>query len=276
MMQRHALLGSLAGLALALGATGAWAQGPGNLPPGDNGNPPTSITTTTRARDTDRVTLDLRDVPIRDALDALFRGRQAGYVLDNSVAQNPVTVNALIRDQPFDVALNTILRSAGLRATRQQGTYLITVRQPVDQTGMATATAPTTTDVTATDTTAQQTTVVKIPLFHASPEVAQLLGGTMIPPDGSQFSGGGGIGGGGLGGFGGSNFGGGGFGGSSFGGGGFGGMSSFGGGGLGGFGGSSFGGGGLGGFGGSSFGGGGFGGIGGGGIGGFGGGYRGY
>jgi len=260
-MNTHRNLWRAGVIALALSASALGAQPPGNAPrPAirSTATPSTAITSTTRARDTDRVTLDLRDVPIRDALDALFRGRAAGYVLDNSVAQNPVTVNALIRDQPFNVALNTLLRSAGLRATRQQGTYLITTRQPPEQAAAAPTAAPTT-DVTGTaETTAQEMTVAKVPLFHASPEVAQLLGGTMIPPDGSQIAGAGGglgntgFGGSGLGGFGNSTFGGtGGFGSTGFGGmGGFGGINTFGGlgsyGGLGSFGGY---GGGIGGYG---------------------------
>jgi hypothetical protein len=264
-------LGALAGLSLVLGAPFALAAEPGNLPPANDAGATTNITTTNRARQNDRVSLDLRDVPIRDALDALFNGRDVGYVLDNSVAQTPVTVNATIRDQPFDVALSTILRAAGLRATRQQGIYTIALRQ--QDTTQAAAPQPTTPDITATDTTTQPSTIAKIPLFHVDPDIVQVLGGTLIPPDGASSFGGGGLGGGGFGGGMSGGFGGGmsgGFGGmnSGFGGmsGGFGGMSSGFGGMGGGFGGMSSGFGGMGG----GFGGGMSSGFGGG----FGGGYR--
>lgn len=199
-----------------------------------------------------KVSLEIQDADVRDALKLLFDAAGVQNYTVASDVQGTVTVK--LTDVPFETALRSILDQVDATYSFEAGLIRIFKREKP----------------TVTPTTEQpsiQTTKVtrKIPILHADPYlIALLLSGQGaqfgIPPEWSTAATGG------FGGFGGGGFGGGGFGGGGFGGGGFG--AGYGGGG---FGGGGFGGGG---FGGGGFGGGGFGGggIGGGGGGRFGGG----
>jgi hypothetical protein len=237
-----------------------------------------------------KVTLNLKDVPLRSAIDALFQGTGLQYSVDPNVPNVPVTLN--IRDVGLQPALRILIRQAavavpGLTVSREGDIYVVKIRQAVTAPPPVAEDAPPEFGDQQTDVTWE-----KIPVQFNNVAVFVLaFGGQMLPTEADVLLGGGGGGGfggqgggfggggfGGQGGFGGGGFGGGGFGGGGFGGGGFGGGGfgggGFGGGGLGGgFGGGGFGGGGLGGggFGGGGFGGGGLGGFGGGGFGGGGG-----
>lgn len=231
-----------------------------------------------------QVTLDLRDIPLRNAIALLFQGTGIQYAIDPNVTNVPVTLN--IRDISLPAALRLIVRQAavsipGLTSAKEGDIYLIRIRQAPPPAPAVAEEPPV--DQQASD---QELTWEKIPIqFNNVAVFALAFGGTMLPTELDVLmnsSGGGGGYGGGMGGYGGGMGGGGGFGGGYGGmGGGLGGFGGglgggFGGGGLGGFGGGGFGGGGLGGFGGGGFGGGGFGGggfggggFGGGGLGGF-------
>jgi hypothetical protein len=224
-----------------------------------------------------KVTLTLREAPLRAVLDQVFAGSGLQYVVDAGVPDVPITLN--IREVGLQSALRMVVRLAagqapGLTQAREGEVFIIRIRREAPP-------APVMTDELPPDFRDEQQTTEweKIPIQFNS-VTAILYGLTqnsfgVLPTEAELLLGGlGGGFGGGLGGFGGGGFGGGGLGG--FGGGGLGGLGGggFGGGGLGGFG-----GGGLGGFGGgfgSGFGGGagrgGLGGFGGGGLGGFGGG----
>jgi hypothetical protein len=75
-----------------------------------------------------KVSLDLKDAPIRDALEKLFRQTKSDYSLDNSV-QGYVTLK--ITDQPFETALRLLItRSATpLTYTKESGVYIIKPRR---------------------------------------------------------------------------------------------------------------------------------------------------
>ena len=203
------------------------------------------------------VTIDLKDAPIRSALEQIFNAANVQYQMDNQV-QGFVTLK--IRDQPFENALKLIMRSATipLTYTKENGVYIVKPRPVVIPTsGLDT---PVVDDpparrqfeiITLSYIDAMDLDQLFGPFIFLRPFQRQQQGGQM----GGGFGGGGGqggLGGGGFGGGQGGGLGGGGFGGGQgggLGGGGFGGGQ---GGGLGG------GGGGLGG--GGGFGGGGFGG----------------
>ncbi|MGC8833240.1 MAG: STN domain-containing protein [Armatimonadota bacterium] len=229
---------------------------------------------TASARKDDRVTIDVKDANIRDVLSLLQKGREKSFnfVIDPQVLASAPPINASLSDVPFETALRTILNGHGLKYTKSQDTYTISLRTPQTELGTTAPTQPTTETTTTETTTRASVTVAKIPLMRADPaEVAQILGGTVIS-GGLIGSIGGGYGGGfgGYGGFGGiGSYGG--FGGGFGGYGGFGGIGSYGGfgGGLGSYGGF----GGIGSYGGFGGGLGSYGGIGS--YGGFGGGYGG-
>jgi hypothetical protein len=233
---------------------------------------PAPTGTAARAMDAP-VTLSLRDVPLRSALETLFTGTGLQHAIEPAVPNYPITLD--VRDLPFGTALRTLMRLApGVTYRKEGDIYIIGMREPqIDQTA-----APDIQPLDAANAPAEYQ-YEKLPLNFSNYQVmAYLLGGQPIPTEaqvsggGSSgigggigggsggyggggglggFGGGGGLGGGGLGGFGGGQ-GGGGYGGGGFGGGGFGGGQ-----GGGGYGGGGFGGGGLGG---GGFGGGGYGG----------------
>ncbi len=219
-----------------------------------------------------RVTLELENADIRYALKLLFQSVGANYTLDQAV-QGSVTVS--LKDVSFRTALESILRSVQSQfpLTYRAENNVFNIAPKVE-----TQPDTTTTEAPAETAPTRTPPPIKVQVNYAdAADIATAFGGTIIQSNqnlmssmGGGFGGGmgGGMGGmmGGMGGMGGGM---GGFGGGmgGFGGGGMGGM-----GGGGGFGGGGFGGGG-GGFGGGGFGGGG-GGFGGGGFGGGGGGRR--
>ena len=262
----------LCGLAAVSNAPrAAWAQAPAETAPDR------------------KVTLDLRDIPLRDAIALLFQGSGLQYTIDPNVTNVPVTLN--IRDIGLAAALRLIVRQAavsipGLTSAKEGDIYMVRIRQAAPTTAPPVEEAPP--DQLASDA---ELTWEKVPIqFNNVAVFAVAFGGTMLPTEqdvllnsgsggrggmGGGYGGmGGGMGGGMMGGMGGGMMGGmggmmGGMGGMMGGGmGGFGG--GLGGGMMGGLGGGGFGGGGLGGFGGGGLGGGGFGGggFGGGGVGG--------
>jgi hypothetical protein len=79
-----------------------------------------------------KVTLNLKDVPLRDAIDALFRGTGLQFTVDPNVPNVPVTLN--IRDVGLQQALRIMVRQAavavpGLVATRGGDIWEIRIRQ---------------------------------------------------------------------------------------------------------------------------------------------------
>ena len=159
------------------------------------------------------VTLDLRDAPVRQALEQLFNTARAQYTLDPGI-QGFVTLN--IRDQPFDSALRLLLRSANppLTYTREGGVFIVRLRQNVlnPNEGQIPQIDPT----AGLDQGGNRATSVpsKIYLTYIGPEIVAQLGGSIIYTvyPGMQQSGGGSSsfgGGGGQSGFGGGQMGGG-------------------------------------------------------------------
>jgi len=200
------------------------------------------------------VTVRFKDVPIQNAIDALFEGRGLSYTFQPGV-QGAVTVNLV--DVSFTDALSAVLKTAGMTVGKENGVYII---GPQRELGSEPAPPPM---VMETEVEIEREKVPeKIPIGFADvADIGNIFGVQSVGSRASSFSGGGygggGYGGGGMGGFGG---------GGGMGGYGGGGMGGFGGGGLGGFGGGGLGGfgGGGGGYGGGGYGGGGYGGGGGG------------
>src|SRR5678815_3689996 len=76
------------------------------------------------------ITLDLRDAPIRQALEQVFNSAKVDYSIDNAVAGY---VTLKITEQPFENALKLIMRSASipLTYTKESGVYIVKPR-PLD------------------------------------------------------------------------------------------------------------------------------------------------
>lgn len=166
-----------------------------------------------------RITLELKDTPVQQALETLFRGTGLNYVVDTSVQGNVSSVS--LRDVSFDVALKMLLKSVDppLVFRKDGDVYLVSVRketpaeinQPVIDT-------PVIEDIVPPDDVRME----KIALnFVDAYDLRAIMDGEDIRDSqnaGSMGNMGGMMGGGMMGGFGGGGFGGGGFGGGGFGG----------------------------------------------------------
>lgn len=130
------------------------------------------------------VSLDLRDVDVRSAIDMLFRGTGKNYTIASDVQGMIASFKAT--NVPFDTALKSLTRSANLVYRVDQGMYHITNKPDPSTTGAmgmggipgVGAAAPT----TIIETTATRETIIdKIPLNHigATELLAMISGGSM-------------------------------------------------------------------------------------------------
>ena len=193
------------------------------------------------------ITLDLRDAPVRQALEQLFNNAKVDFSIANEV-QGFVTLK--ITDQPFENALRLILRSSSIPLTfvNENGVYIVKPRitdpniggplppvQPDPGPGVASAAPPEVIPLNYIDALDLQAIFPSIRLIRSFVRQGGQQGGQQgggggglggLGGGGGGFGGGGGGLGGGGGGLGGLGGGGGGFGGGG-GGGGFGGGRGF-------------------------------------------------
>jgi hypothetical protein len=174
------------------------------------------------------VSLDLKDVEVKSAIDALFRGRGKNFSVSQDVSG--IIPSLSISNVPFDSALKSLLKTAGLVYRIESSVYMISKKPDANPYAAAAdtsaAAAATSTDPTIDTTTTVESVIDKVPLSNMG--ASQMLG--IMGGDSSKYNQNNGMMGG-MGGFGGgSSYGGGGYGGgSSYGGGGYGGGSSYGG-----------------------------------------------
>src|SRR5690349_5708290 len=69
------------------------------------------------------VTLSLRDVALRSALQTLFEGTGLQHAIEPAVPNYPITLD--VRDLPFSTALRTLLRLAPQVVYRKEGDIYI-------------------------------------------------------------------------------------------------------------------------------------------------------
>jgi hypothetical protein len=107
------LAAALTGVALLGPSLTAPAHAQAQTPAGERALPP--------------ITLDLRDAPVRQALEQLFNNAKVDFSIANEV-QGFVTLK--ITDQPFENALRLILRSSSIPLTfvRESGVYIVKPR----------------------------------------------------------------------------------------------------------------------------------------------------
>jgi hypothetical protein len=142
------------------------------------------------------ITLDLRDAPLRQALEQLFQTAKVDFAIDNSVTG---FVTLRITDQPFDNALKLILRASPFPLTYsyENGVYIVKPRV-LDAPSIATAPPPILPEQAVAPATRWE--VIRLTYIDAA-DLAQILGIQMLP-FGARFGGqqgfggmGGGIGG---------------------------------------------------------------------------------
>jgi hypothetical protein len=146
---------------------------------------------------TTKITLDLRDVPFRTAIEALFERTGLQYAVEPAVPNIPVTLT--VRDIDFTTALRTLTRLAGVTYRKESTIYVIGLRPPpTTQTDISSQElAPT----TSPEQQLADQTWEKIPiLFNSYQIMAYAFGGSTLPTEADLFGlstgGGGGFGGG--------------------------------------------------------------------------------
>jgi type II secretory pathway component HofQ len=131
----------------------------------------------------DTVNLDLKDVDVRAAIEALFRGTGKNYAIDPNVSGTVPSVQ--FRNVPFETALRNLTRSAGLvyRIDNASNIYIISKKPDVSAvTSSVTSQLPSVSNSTSTyvdtTTTEREVKIEKIPLNYASAsEILDMLGG---------------------------------------------------------------------------------------------------
>ncbi len=175
------------------------------------------------ADDNSPVTLDLKDVEVKAAIDALFRGRP-GKNFSISQDVTGIIPSMSISNVPFDAALKSLLKNAGLVYRIENNVYMISKKPDsnpyaavTDPSGVATAPG---TDATIDTTTTVESVIDKVPLSNmGASQMLSIMSGNAGDQYGGGYGmgmggyGGGGYGGGGYGGYGGGGYGGGGYGG---------------------------------------------------------------
>jgi type II secretory pathway component GspD/PulD (secretin) len=156
-----------------------------------------------QAADADKkVTVNLKDIPLRAAIDALFAGTGYQYSVNPDVQNVPVNLN--IRDVGLQAALRLLVRQAataqpGLTFSKDGDIFVVKIRRET--------TTPVATEEAPPEYTDEESefTWEKIPIqFNNAAVFVLAFGGTMLPTEADVLMGGmGGMGGGMMGGMGG-------------------------------------------------------------------------
>jgi hypothetical protein len=140
------------------------------------------------------VSLNLRDTPLRTALQMLFEGSGLQHAVENSVPNVPITLQ--VRDIPFQTALRTLVRLAGVTFKKDGEIFIVRPRQLAPE-----LTASITEPLGPTEIAAAEggEAVEKIPINYLHPAVlAYVLNARLVPTEDQVqpgFGAGGGFGG---------------------------------------------------------------------------------
>ncbi len=127
------------------------------------------------AADNATVNLELTDVDARAAIKMLFQSTGKNYAIDSDVSGTIPSV--VLRDLPFDQALRSLLRSAGL-VHRMDGDVYIISKKPEVTAPTAGAPAPGT-EVIPEQTATEETQIEKIPLNNVgASEILSMISGS--------------------------------------------------------------------------------------------------
>src|SRR5262249_31983646 len=110
-----------------------------------------------------KISLTLRDTPLRTALELLFQQSGMQHAVEAAVPNIPVTVN--VRDATFATALRVITRLAGVTYRKEGDVYVVGLRQPPAAEPTTTETAPTEQAQSPTEPIAEK---IPVQFNHAS------------------------------------------------------------------------------------------------------------
>ena len=155
--------------------------------------------------DNSPVSLELKDADVRSAIESLFRGRNRNYSIAQDVSG--VIPSCSISGLPFDQALKSLLKSAGLVYRVENSVYMISKKPETSTAGLVdTSAVALGTDTASVDTTTTVESIIdKIPLSNTgASEILSIMQGSGVSGGYGGYSGyGGGMMGGMMGGYGG-------------------------------------------------------------------------
>jgi type II secretory pathway component GspD/PulD (secretin) len=137
----------------------------------------------------EKISIDLKDVDVRTAIEALFSGTGINYAVDSQVSG--VTIASFsVKDTPFEVALKTLVKTAGLVYRVDNGIYIISKK--VETTDMNRPVDTTPVDAPQVDTTTTAESIIdKIPLSNTgATELLNMMNGNTNSSSGYGSSGG--------------------------------------------------------------------------------------
>ena len=118
------------------------------------------------AEDNSPVTLDLKDADVKSAIESLFRGRSRNYSISQDVAGAIPSLS--ITGVPFDQALKSLLKSAGLVYRVENNVYMISKKPETSASATMDPSAMVAVDSSAVDmTTTVVITIASIKLYNS-------------------------------------------------------------------------------------------------------------
>ena len=130
------------------------------------------------AEDNSPVTLDLKDADVKSAIESLFRGRNRNYSISQDVAGAIPSLS--ITGVPFDQALKSLLKSAGLVYRVENNVYMINKKPETSASATMDPSAMVAVDSSAVDTTTTVESIIdKIPLSNTgASEILAIMQGS--------------------------------------------------------------------------------------------------
>ncbi|MHB9037105.1 MAG: STN domain-containing protein [Armatimonadota bacterium] len=124
------------------------------------------------------VSLELKDVDLRSAIESLFRGTGKNYAIEADVTG--IVPSMSIRDVSFDVALKSLTKTSGLVYRIDNDIYMISKKPEIVNATSTDATAQALADAATVDaTTTVETIIDKIQLTYTSPaELLSIMSGS--------------------------------------------------------------------------------------------------
>ena len=135
----------------------------------------------------DVVTIDLKDVDVKTAIEALFNGTGIGHTIDPQVTG--VIPVFSVKDTAFDVALKILVKTAGLVYRVDNGVYMISKKPDTSDIARPADTTPVDTAQVDTTTTAESI-IDKVRLsYTGATDLLNILSGNTNSNNNSGFGG---------------------------------------------------------------------------------------
>ncbi|MCE5313521.1 MAG: hypothetical protein ABFD49_01955 [Armatimonadota bacterium] len=152
--------------------------------------------TTNKANTSESISLDLKNIDVKSAIEAMFRNAGKNFSMDQNVEGIIPLVS--FTDVPFDTALKSLTKSAGLVFRIDHDIYLISKKPEVDKAASVYTSSPPPPPEVEAPKSSSDVVIDKVPLNYSSPSeiLAIMSGSTQYGALGNGYGGYGGFGGG--------------------------------------------------------------------------------